>query len=70
MSDLKYLSTSQAAEVSGLSESYLNKLRSAGGGSPFLKIGRRCLYRKDQFEQWLQTHQRSSTSGSGNGVAA
>lgn len=62
MNDIGYLTTKQAAAISGLSASYLNKLRSIGGGSPFLKIGRRCVYRRDQFDDWLSQHQRSSTS--------
>ena len=53
----QYLTTSDAAELSGLSQSYLNKLRSTGQGSQFIKVGRRCLYRKDQFENWLDSHQ-------------
>ena len=52
------MSTQEAASISGLSISYLNKLRSTGQGSEFLKIGRRCLYRQDQFESWLASHQR------------
>ena len=61
MPEAQYLSTSDAALMSGLSESYLSKLRSAGGGSTFLKIGRRCVYRRDQFEAWLNAHQRPNT---------
>ncbi|MCP4121514.1 MAG: helix-turn-helix domain-containing protein [Bacteroidetes bacterium] len=69
MNDIDYLTTKQAAAVSGLSASYLNKLRSIGGGSPFLKIGRRCLYRRDQFDDWLSQHQRSSTADTGSNAA-
>lgn len=58
---IQYLATDAAADLSGLSESYLNKLRSIGGGSPYLKIGRRCLYRQDQFEAWLASHEREVT---------
>jgi Helix-turn-helix domain len=57
-----YLTTRQAAELSGLSVSYLNKLRCYGGGCPYLKIGRKCIYRRDQFEAWLAQHQYTSTS--------
>jgi hypothetical protein len=62
MTSENYLTTKQAAQFSGLSVSYLNKLRCLGGGSPFLKIGRKCIYRRDQFEGWLGRHQHDSTS--------
>lgn len=62
MYEIDYLSTEQASALSGLSQSYLNKLRSTGGGSPFLKIGRRCLYREDRFRDWLTSHERRSTA--------
>lgn len=62
MHSIDYLTTEKAAQISGLSASYLNKLRCFGGGSPYLKIGRKCLYRRDQFEAWLDEHQRHSTS--------
>jgi len=57
-----YLTTREAAQLSGLSVSYLNKLRCFGGGSPYLKVGRKCIYRRDQFEAWLAKHQYGSTS--------
>jgi len=62
MASDNYLTTKQSAQLSGLSTSYLNKLRCLGGGSPFLKVGRKCIYRRDEFEAWLAKHQRSSTS--------
>jgi CHC2 zinc finger len=31
-------------------------------GYQFLKVGRKCIYRRDEFEAWLAKHQRSSTS--------
>ena len=62
MAELQYLSTAEASQFSRLSESYVSKLRSTGGGSPFLKIGRRCVYRRDQFEKWLDAHQCNNTS--------
>jgi hypothetical protein len=62
MASDNYLTTKQSAQLSGLSASYLNKLRCLGGGSPFLKVGRKCIYRRDEFEAWLAKHQCSSTS--------
>jgi hypothetical protein len=57
-----YLNTFEAAHLSGLSQSYLNKLRCLGGGCPFLKIGRKCIYRRVDFEMWMARHERCSTS--------
>jgi hypothetical protein len=69
MASDNYLTTKQTAQLSGLSMSYLNKLRCLGGGSPFLKVGRKCIYRRDEFEAWLAKHQRGSTSEySGDGI--
>ena len=62
MDSLNYLSTKQASERYGLSESWLTKLRVYSGGSPYIKIGRRVLYERSAFEDWLTSHQRTSTS--------
>ena len=65
MNTLEYFSTQQAARRYGLSASWLSKLRVFGGGSPYLKIGRRVLYERSAFENWLALHRRSSTSDQG-----
>ena len=57
--------TRQAATHYGLSESYLNKLRVSGGGCPFAKLGRRVLYRKRDFDAWIGSRLRTSTSDPG-----
>ena len=54
------------AEFTGLSASYLAKLRVTGFGPPFKKIGRSVLYRKSDVEAWLQDHSRTSTSDTGD----
>jgi hypothetical protein len=58
----EYLNTRQVAERYGLSESWLTKLRVAGGGSPHLKVGRRVLYERVEFERWLTSHRRLTTT--------
>jgi helix-turn-helix protein len=58
----EYLNTKQAAELYGLSESWLTKLRVFGGGSPHLKVRRRVLYERSEFERWLDSHRRLTTS--------
>ena len=62
MQSPEYLNTKQAAERYGLSGSWPAKLRVFGGGSPYLKLGRRVLYERSSFERWLTSHQRPSTS--------
>jgi hypothetical protein len=62
MQSTEYLTTKRAAEVYGLSESWLAKLRMFGGGSPHLKVGRRVLYERAEFERWLTSHRRLTTS--------
>jgi len=64
-----YLSTKQASERFGLSQSYLNKLRVYSGGPPYVKIGRRCLYERNAFEEWLNQHCRTSTSDTGDAAS-
>ncbi len=62
MTSPDYLSTKQASERYGLSESWLTKLRVFGTGPEYLKCGRRCLYERSTFEDWLNQHRRKSTS--------
>jgi predicted DNA-binding transcriptional regulator AlpA len=57
------LSVSGAAEYVGVSVSYLNKLRSTGGGPVYAKIGsRRIVYRLADLDAWLAASRRRSTS--------
>lgn len=65
MTSPTYLSTRQASERYGLSESWLTKLRVSGEGPEHLKIGRRVLYDPQTFEDWLNRHRRTSTSENG-----
>ena len=62
MTSSEYFSTKEAAKQYGLSESWLTKLRVFGTGPRHLKVGRRVLYERSAFEEWLATHERTSTS--------
>jgi len=53
------------AAFTGLSASYLAKLRCSGFGPPFMKIGRAVLYDPDDVRRWLDKHGRTSTSDTG-----
>ena len=60
------LNTEQAARYVGLSPSTMAKLRMRGGNVPHIKIGRRCLYRREDLDAWLVANQRASTSDTGD----
>ncbi len=62
LSDPGALSTLAAAEYLGLSPATLETLRCRGGGPPFVKLGRRVVYRREDLEAWLAEGRRSSTS--------
>jgi predicted DNA-binding transcriptional regulator AlpA len=59
---VELLRTSGAAAMTGLSASTLNKLRCAGGGPPFLKLGRAVRYNPDDLKEWLDSRRVRSTS--------
>jgi predicted DNA-binding transcriptional regulator AlpA len=55
--------TPQAAAYTGLAATYLEKLRSVGGGPRFLRYGRRAVrYRKSDLDAWMSQHECFSTS--------
>ncbi|MGX7345436.1 helix-turn-helix domain-containing protein [Acetobacter pasteurianus] len=49
-----YLRGGEAAELIGVSVRTLEKYRCTGGGPPFLKVGSRVLYLREDVEAWLQ----------------
>jgi hypothetical protein len=60
----------QAAELTGLSERYLERLRREGGGPPFIKVARRTvLYEVRALEGWLAERVHHSTSEYRRGAA-
>ncbi|GFE94725.1 helix-turn-helix domain-containing protein [Acetobacter persici] len=64
-----YLRGGEAAELIGVSIRTLEKYRCTGGGPPFLKVGFRVLYLREDVEAWLQRHRCQNTSDD-NYVAA
>ena len=62
------LTTHEAAAYLRLSESTLTKLRVAGGGPPFLKLGRRVTYRTAVLDAWLAEREYPHTSAVDAGV--
>jgi excisionase family DNA binding protein len=61
------LTTDQAATYLGLSPTTLETLRTRGGGPPFVKLGRRVVYRSEDLATWLAHRVRRSTSDPGLG---
>jgi predicted DNA-binding transcriptional regulator AlpA len=59
------LPTPAAAEYLALSPATLETLRCRGGGPPFVKLGRRVVYRREDLDAWLRQRIRRSTSDSG-----
>jgi excisionase family DNA binding protein len=57
-----YLAQAEAAEFLRVSERTLERWRLEGSGPPYIKAGRRILYRVSDVESWLQARRRSSTS--------
>jgi len=53
----RYVSTQTASKVFQLSKRYLEFLRTQEDGPPFVKVGRRVLYKVADFENWLEASQ-------------
>jgi predicted DNA-binding transcriptional regulator AlpA len=58
----EYLDTPALAARTHISESSLEKMRWRGNGPPFLKLGRKVLYRVSDVDTWLAKHVRTNTS--------
>lgn len=62
--DGSVLTTVAAADYVGLSPKTLETRRTRGGGPPFLKLGRRVVYRKEDLDAWLEAAAKRSTTDS------
>jgi predicted DNA-binding transcriptional regulator AlpA len=61
-SQAEYLKPEQLADLIGISQSTLAKMRMRGDGPPFSKIGRSVRYSRDASLAWMATRARRSTS--------
>ena len=59
---MDFIDTKRAAADYGLSISWLAKLRLTGNGPAYRKVGKRVLYRRDEFVNWIDSHAQRSTS--------
>lgn len=53
---------SDIAAVTTYSKSWLERARWAGGGIPYLKVGRKVLYRKRDVVEWLNQQARATST--------
>jgi hypothetical protein len=60
--DQVMLDVRAAARLIGLSVATLAKMRCLGGGPPFVKAGRRVLYRRGDLLQWLRERRVRNTT--------
>jgi excisionase family DNA binding protein len=56
------MTTSEAAEHLQLSAAYLNKMRVAGSGPVFMKLGRAVRYGQADLDAWVAARRFLSTS--------
>ncbi len=61
----RMLRVPEAAVYLGVSVSYLNSLRSRGGGPIFVSMGRAVAYHPDDLDKWCAARRRASTSDKG-----
>lgn len=62
LQSVTYLSTYEAARVTGLSPAWFERSRWAGGGPPFVKVGRAVRYPLDELHAWMRARLRTSTT--------
>lgn len=62
MDDVGPVDTADAAKLTGLAKSTLEKLRVAGTGPRYLKLGKVVRYRRADLDAWLDARLVASTS--------
>jgi excisionase family DNA binding protein len=60
--DSPLFNVDEAASYLRCSASYLNKLRSTGGGPPFFKMGAKVLYRRTDLDRYIEKRIQKSTA--------
>ena len=53
-----YMSTKQVAAYTGLSISFFEASRLRGDGPPYIRMGRRVLYKLDSLLKWIDSRER------------
>jgi predicted DNA-binding transcriptional regulator AlpA len=58
----EYISTLEAARLTGLSPAWFERSRWAGDGPPFVKLRRTVKYPLDELHSWMRERLRTSTT--------
>jgi hypothetical protein len=66
--DDKILDSAAAAKFTGVAVATLAKMRCMGGSPPFIKAGRKVLYRRSDLNEWLDARRVSNTSEAAQSV--
>ncbi len=59
---MRLLSADEASVYLGIPKATLAKMRWAGKGCRFVKLGRKVYYRPADLDEWVAANERSSTS--------
>jgi len=54
----QYLTTKEAAQYLGMSESWLNQRRMAGKFPAYFKVGRLVRYAKEDLDRWVRMNKK------------
>lgn len=60
---MSLLSTAQVAEITGLSQGTLRYFRATDQGPRYGKLGRRCMYRSEDVEAWIDEQFEATARG-------
>ena len=59
---MKRFKPQEAADYIGVSKGYLDRLRTAGGGPRFIKLGKKVLYDIADIDRWIESKKQISTA--------
>ena len=66
MHDKKLLRRKMVEQVYDIPEGYQARMRCAGIGPEYIKLGSKIYYEDASIQRWLKTKRRTSTSDTGN----
>ncbi len=58
----EYVDDRQLAQLTPYTRAFFSLRRVRGGGPPFYKIGRRCLYKLAEVRAWIESHRVAGAS--------
>jgi predicted DNA-binding transcriptional regulator AlpA len=63
-----WITETEASQITGMSVAWFQRMRWAGGGIPYSKLGRAVRYNVADVLQWMESRKRRSTSDDGSGI--